>query len=105
MLAQFEGMDFKTVYMPYVNTLDKAEELVARLREITAADGVRPIVFATFPEPDINELFIKSDYCLYIELFDTFVKAGDEIADLYEKHEFKITKRFVEITADFPLRQ
>lgn len=73
MLAQFEGIDFKTVYMPYVNTLAKGEELAARLREIAATEGVRPIVFGTFPESDINELFIQSECCLYIELFDTFV--------------------------------
>lgn len=73
MLAQFEGIEFKTVYMPYINTQDKALELIDRLKDIWQRHRVRPIVFGTFPETDINELFIHCKWCLYLELFDTFV--------------------------------
>ncbi len=72
LLSQFEGVDFKTVYMPFINTRDKAMELVNRLREIKAQDGVRPIIFGTLLDNDIRSLF-STDCCLYMELFDTFV--------------------------------
>ncbi len=72
LLSQFEGVDFHTVYMPYINTRDKAMELVARLRAIKAQDGVRPIIFGTLLDDQIRALF-STDCCLYMELFDTFV--------------------------------
>jgi regulator of PEP synthase PpsR (kinase-PPPase family) len=72
LLSQFEGIDFKTIYMPFINTRDKALELVARLRAIKEQDGVRPIIFGTLLDADIRALF-SCDCCLYMELFDTFV--------------------------------
>jgi regulator of PEP synthase PpsR (kinase-PPPase family) len=72
LLSQFEGIDFKTVYMPYINTRDKALELVARLKLIKEQDGARPIIFGTLLDEGIRALF-GSDCCLYMELFDTFV--------------------------------
>jgi regulator of PEP synthase PpsR (kinase-PPPase family) len=72
LLSQFEGIAFRTVYMPYINTRERAQELVARLRGIQAQDGARPIIFGTLLDAEIRRLF-SSDCCLYIELFDTFV--------------------------------
>jgi regulator of PEP synthase PpsR (kinase-PPPase family) len=72
LIAQFEGVDFKTVYMPYIDSGKKARELIAQLRALTERDGVRPIVFGTFVDDGIRALF-SADCCLYLELFDTFV--------------------------------
>ncbi len=72
LLSQFEGIDFKTVYMPYINTVEKALELIARLRIIKEQDGTRPIIFGTLLDGEIRTLF-DADCCLYMELFDTFV--------------------------------
>ncbi len=72
LLTQFEGIDFKTIYMPYINTREKAQELVVRLRAIREQDGARPIIFGTLLDAGIRDLF-SCDCCLYIELFDTFV--------------------------------
>ena len=72
LLSQFEGIDFKTVYMPYINTREKALELIARLRAIKEQDGPRPIIFGTLLDAEIRSLF-SADCCLYMELFDTFV--------------------------------
>lgn len=72
LLSQFEGIDFKTVYMPYINTREKAVELISRLKDIGERDGSRPIIFGTLLDDDIRELF-RTECCLYIELFDTFV--------------------------------
>jgi [pyruvate, water dikinase]-phosphate phosphotransferase / [pyruvate, water dikinase] kinase len=72
LLSQFEGIDFTTVYMPFINTRDKALELVARLKVIKQQDGNRPIIFGTLLDSEIRALF-SPDCCLYMELFDTFV--------------------------------
>ena len=63
LLSQFEGIDFKTVYMPYINTREKAKELISRLRAIKEQDGVRPIIFGTLLDEQIRGMF-TTDCCL-----------------------------------------
>ncbi len=73
LLSQFShSVQFDTVYMPFVNTVERAQELAERLNQVSRDDGVRPIVFATMPEKDIREILSNAS-CLYIELFDTFI--------------------------------
>jgi len=72
LLSQFEGIDFKTVYMPFINTQERALELISRFKGIKEQDGNRPIIFGTLLDNEIRGLF-TSDCCLYMELFDTFV--------------------------------
>ncbi len=72
LLAQFEGIDFKTVYMPYIDSGETAQELIGHFRALTERDGVRPIVFGTLVDDGIRALF-SANCCLYMELFDTFI--------------------------------
>jgi [pyruvate, water dikinase]-phosphate phosphotransferase / [pyruvate, water dikinase] kinase len=72
LLSQFEGIEFKTVYMPFINTREKALELIDRLNAIKEQDGNRPIIFGTLLDNEIRALFTR-ECCLYMELFDTFV--------------------------------
>ncbi|HEB94975.1 MAG TPA: kinase/pyrophosphorylase [Sedimenticola thiotaurini] len=73
LLSQFaHSVEFKTVYMPFINTMERARELAERLKQLNELEGVRPIVFATMPEEDIRAV-LSSSPCLYIELFDTFI--------------------------------
>ena len=51
LLTQFEGLDFRQVTLPFVATVDKAEEAVRRINSTAKEDGLRPIVFSTLPYP------------------------------------------------------
>jgi len=72
LLAQFEGVEFETVYMPHVDSLEKARELIRHFLKLIEREGQRPIVFGTFADAAISDLF-RTGCCLYLELFDTFV--------------------------------
>ncbi|WP_428622438.1 posphoenolpyruvate synthetase regulatory kinase/phosphorylase PpsR [Sedimenticola sp.] len=73
LISQFEQtIEFKTVYMPFVNTVEKAKKLTKQFDMVTKKDGARPIVFATMVEYEIR-VILKRSNCLYIELFDTFI--------------------------------
>ena len=73
LISQFEQtIEFKTVYMPFINTVEKAEKLATQFDLVTKADGARPIVFATMVEYE-TRVILKRSNCLYIELFDTFI--------------------------------
>ena len=71
LLAQFAGVEFETIYMPFINTELKAHDLTHRFIEIEKQDGARPIVFATMADSDISKI-LKKSRCLYLEIFDTF---------------------------------
>ncbi|TVO73530.1 posphoenolpyruvate synthetase regulatory kinase/phosphorylase PpsR [Sedimenticola selenatireducens] len=73
LISQFEQtIEFKTVYMPFINTVEKAKKLTNQFNMVAKADGARPIVFATMVEYEIR-VILKRSNCLYIELFDTFI--------------------------------
>jgi regulator of PEP synthase PpsR (kinase-PPPase family) len=67
LLSQFEGaVEFHRVYMPYINSVHKARELIKRFDQ----ESERPIVIATMREPEVAEV-LRGSRCLYLELFDT----------------------------------
>lgn len=73
LISQFgQLVEFRTVYMPYVNTPEKAHALAAQFDQLLEKEGHRPIVFATMAEPDVRAI-LKEANCMYIELFDTFI--------------------------------
>lgn len=55
LLSQFDTIDFEQVYMPYINTDQRAKALTQRMQEAAERDGVRPIVFATMLDNEIRE--------------------------------------------------
>ena len=73
LISQFEQtIGFRSIYMPFINTVEKANELVKQFERVAEKEGKRPIVFATMAETDIR-VILKRSNCLYIELFDTFI--------------------------------
>ncbi len=48
LLAQFEGSpDYKEVTIPYIDTPEKAADVVARIDAAAVSDGEMPLVFST----------------------------------------------------------
>ncbi len=73
LLSQFDTMDFEQVYMPYINTPQRAKALTERMHEAKDRDGVRPLVFGTMLDNAIREI-LKSGDCFYVELFESFIE-------------------------------
>ncbi|MEW8043780.1 MAG: kinase/pyrophosphorylase [gamma proteobacterium symbiont of Phacoides pectinatus] len=73
LISQFDQwVNFKTIYMPYINTSKKAVALSTQFDKVVEAEGLRPIVFATMAEPEVRGILASANR-LYIELFDTFI--------------------------------
>ena len=47
LLTQFDGVEFRTVTVPFVNDLDKAMDLMRRIDRNAGRTGKRPIVFTS----------------------------------------------------------
>ena len=72
LLTQFEGVDFNQVTLPFVDSIDKAEECLQRIeREALRTDG-QPIVFSTLVNGDVREV-VRGANALFVDFFETFI--------------------------------
>ena len=72
LLTQFEGVDFDQITLPFVDSVDKAEECLERIeRESLRGDG-RPIVFSTLVNGDVREVVRRAN-ALFVDFFETFI--------------------------------
>ncbi len=72
LISQFDSVDFEQVYMPYINTVLRAQALTARMQEAADRDGVRPVVFATMLDAEVGDI-LRAGNCFYLELFEGFI--------------------------------
>lgn len=72
LLTQFEGVKFKPVRAPFIDTEDKAHAAVARINEAAQRDGIRPIVFTTLVDGKLSAIVHQADaFCL--SFFESFL--------------------------------
>ncbi len=72
LLTQFEGQEFRQVTLPFIASVDKAEEAVRKINATAAADGRRPIVFSTLVKDDLRSA-VKRSEGLFLDFFDAFL--------------------------------
>jgi regulator of PEP synthase PpsR (kinase-PPPase family) len=72
LLTQFDGLDFRPVTLPFISTVDKAEEAVGKINAVGLADQARPIVFSTLVNDDVR-MIVRTADCLYLDFFDAFL--------------------------------
>jgi [pyruvate, water dikinase]-phosphate phosphotransferase / [pyruvate, water dikinase] kinase len=72
LLTQFDGQAFRQVTLPFISTVDKAQEAVRRINATAEAEGVRPVVFSTLLQEDLREI-IKRANGLFLDFFDAFL--------------------------------
>ncbi len=72
LLAQFPDVEFLQVRMPFVDSLDKVTECVAKIDAARRSDGVRPLVFSTLVSAEAVAALHGAD-ALFLDLFETFI--------------------------------
>lgn len=72
LLTQFEAIEFAQIVIPFVDSVSKAEECVARIESIRASSGTRPVVFTTLVDDRLRETLRKAD-ALVLDFFDAFL--------------------------------
>lgn len=72
LLTQFDGRGFRPITLPFISTVDKAEEAVTRIDSAAREDGVRPIVFSTLVNDEIRAVVMRAN-CLYLDFFEAFL--------------------------------
>jgi len=72
LLTQFEGVQFTQLTKPFIDSLDKARQLVEEINRASSADGARPLVFCTLVNADIEQALIDAD-ALVIDCYQFFI--------------------------------
>ena len=72
LLSQFEGINFKKVHMPFIDTLEKAENAAKQITEASLKDNHPALVFST----QITKEFIcliSTSNCVFFDFFEAFI--------------------------------
>lgn len=72
LLAQFSGLDFRTVTMPFVASVQDAEGVVKRINDIGRKEGRRPIVLSTLVNDEVRAVVHSADAFVH-DFFDAFL--------------------------------
>ncbi|WP_416191057.1 pyruvate, water dikinase regulatory protein [Neisseria sp. CCUG12390] len=74
LLNQFGHLEFKRYTFPFINTVEKAQEVIAKVNANAEANGERPIAFVSVVNDEIRNL-IKTANAYQINFFETFLGA------------------------------
>lgn len=77
LLTQFDGIEWETVNVPFLDDRGKANEIAAQIDRTAERDGLRPLVFSTLQQPEILEV-IKQANCRVYDFFETFTRPVEE---------------------------
>lgn len=72
LISQFEDVHFTQVTIPFVDSVEKAQEATDKINQAQIADGVNPLVFATIINSDIRAILQHSE-SYYLDFFQTFI--------------------------------
>lgn len=72
LLTQFDDIDFEQVHIPFINTVEKADQAISRLIQSAQDTGQKPLVFGTVIDDNIRKMFQRTEFC-YMDFVDRFI--------------------------------
>jgi regulator of PEP synthase PpsR (kinase-PPPase family) len=85
LLTQFDGVRFNEVTLPFVDTEEKAREVVKQINDQGTADGMRPIVISTLARTEIAQIVGKAN-ALFLDCFEIFISPLERELGLRASH-------------------
>jgi regulator of PEP synthase PpsR (kinase-PPPase family) len=85
LMTQFDGLKIRSVTVPFIDSVDKAKEVVNRINLTAEVEGVRPIVFATFVEEALSRVLATSAG-LFLDFFDAFIGPLERELEVRSSH-------------------
>ncbi|MDR0775179.1 MAG: kinase/pyrophosphorylase [Azonexus sp.] len=72
LLTQFEDIEFKQIRIPFLDSIEQAQNAVSHINAQGEADGMRPIIFTTLVDQSLAAIVHQADaFCL--SYFDTYL--------------------------------
>ena len=84
-LAQFETQ-FHHVRLPFVDTEDKAYQVVRQINHTAELEGKKPIVFTTLANEAVHQIINEGCQGMLLDMFGTFVNPLEEELGIKSNH-------------------
>jgi regulator of PEP synthase PpsR (kinase-PPPase family) len=84
-LAQFETK-MQHIRLPFVDTADKAHQVVRQINHAAVIDGARPIVFTTLVNMDVLAVIQEGCHGMLLDMFGMFVHPLEKELGLKSNH-------------------
>ena len=72
LLTQFEHVAFTEITLPFVDSMEKAQDTARQINQTAAKDGNRPLVFSTLVDKNLSGI-IQAAGGFYIDCFQVFI--------------------------------
>lgn len=72
LLTQFESVRFQEVTLPFVDSVEKARDVVRQINQLAEKEPSRPIVISTLVNTDIAEV-VRAANALFLDCFEIFI--------------------------------
>lgn len=87
LMTQFENIEFDKQTIPYVDSIEKADAIMARINSCYDETGIKPLVFMTLVNPEISAHITKTKACVF-DLFNVFLAPLEQ--ELQTKSSFTV---------------
>lgn len=90
LITQFEDeVEFEQHSLPYIDSIEKADEVIEKLNHVAHIQEQKPLVFMTMVNPKISERIKTANACFF-DLFNTFMAPLEQ--ELGVKSSVKVGK-------------
>jgi hypothetical protein len=87
LITQFENIAFERLTIPYVDSIEKAEQVLQQVNQAYKEQGIKPLIFMTLIDNKIRNYLKKANACVF-DLFSTFIGPMEE--ELNEKSSYTV---------------
>jgi regulator of PEP synthase PpsR (kinase-PPPase family) len=85
LLCQFQGIKFRQIRLPFIDSLEKTLDCVAQINEANERDGKQPVVISTLVNPVLADALLESKGAIF-DFFETFIAPLEEVLDTKSSH-------------------
>lgn len=85
LLTQFDEFSFQRHTLPFINTEEKARNVLAYIDHVAKASDIRPLVFSTTVTDTVRDILRGAD-ALFLDLFDTFIPSLEKSLGVKSAH-------------------
>jgi hypothetical protein len=85
LLTQFDGVGFNEVTLPFVDSIEKAQEVVKQINAQGVSEGMRPIVISTLARTEIAQVVGLAN-ALFLDCFEIFISPLERELGLRASH-------------------
>lgn len=96
LLTQFEGVQFKPVTVPFVDSVDKASRVARQIDETAAETGARPIVFTSFVQDEVRAP-LRECQGLVLDFFEAFLGPLESELGIQSSHTLGMAHGMVDV--------